>query len=95
MLCPIGSAGGKGVDFDLKSIYNLEEIFRSFPGNVMLPEAWMSKRSARTGRKSEMAAEQAQPPTFRERLELILFLVVEILCLLLFIDFLFIGYYVK
>ena len=34
-------------------------------------------------------------PTIRERLELVLFLAVEILCLLLFIDFLFIGYYVK
>ena len=34
-------------------------------------------------------------PTLRERLELILFLVVEVLCLLLFIDFLFIGFYVK
>ncbi len=38
---------------------------------------------------------EGQTPTFRERLELILFLVVEILCLLLFIDFLFVGYYVK
>ena len=36
-----------------------------------------------------------EAPTLRERLELILFLVVEVLCLLLFIDFLFIGYYVK
>ncbi len=34
-------------------------------------------------------------PTLRERRELILFLVVEVLCLLLFIDFLFIGFYVK
>ena len=32
---------------------------------------------------------------WRDRLELYLFLAVEILCLLLFIDFLFIGYYVK
>ncbi|HCR17716.1 MAG TPA: hypothetical protein DIU35_09545 [Candidatus Latescibacteria bacterium] len=39
--------------------------------------------------------DSAQPPTFRERLELILFLVVEILCLLLFIDFLFLKIYVK
>jgi len=36
-----------------------------------------------------------QPPTFRERFELILFLLVEILCLLLFIDFLFLEIYVK
>lgn len=38
---------------------------------------------------------EAQTPKFRERLELILFFIVEILCLLLFIDFLFLGYYVK
>ncbi len=31
----------------------------------------------------------------REKVEIYLFLAVEILCLLLFIDFLFIGYYVK
>jgi hypothetical protein len=31
----------------------------------------------------------------REKLEIYLFLAVEVLCLLLFIDFLFIGYYVK
>ncbi len=36
-----------------------------------------------------------ETPALRERLELILFLVVEVLCLLLFIDFLFVGYYVK
>jgi hypothetical protein len=39
--------------------------------------------------------DSAQPPTFRERLELILFLLVEILCLLLFVDFLFLKIYVK
>ena len=39
--------------------------------------------------------ESTEAPTVRERVELILFLVVEVLCLLLFIDFLFIGYYVK
>ena len=33
--------------------------------------------------------------SFRERLELILFLAVEVICILLFVDFLFIGYYVK
>ena len=37
----------------------------------------------------------AEAPTFRERLELALFLIVEILCLLLFVDFLFVGYYIK
>jgi len=34
-------------------------------------------------------------PTLRERVELILFIAVEVLCLLLFVDFLFIGFYVK
>ena len=46
-------------------------------------------------KQSSNKEEGAESPTFRERLELILFLVVEILCLLLFIDFLFIGFYVK
>ena len=36
-----------------------------------------------------------EEPTLRDKLEVYLFLAVEILCLLLFIDFLFIGYYVK
>ena len=45
--------------------------------------------------ESANSGPEAQEPTFRERLELILFLVVEVLCLLLFIDFLFVGYYVK
>lgn len=31
----------------------------------------------------------------REKVELILFLAVEVLCLLLFVDFLFFGFYVK
>ena len=44
------------------------------------------KASARTARHR---------PILRERLELILVLVVEVLCLLLFIDFLFIGYYLE
>ena len=38
---------------------------------------------------------ELERPGFRERLELIILLVVEVLCLLLFIDFLFVGYYVK
>jgi hypothetical protein len=37
----------------------------------------------------------AQPPTLRERIELILFLAVEVMCLLLFIDFLFLKIYIK
>ena len=37
----------------------------------------------------------AEAPSLRERAEIILFIVVEVLCLLLFIDFLFIGFYVK
>jgi hypothetical protein len=36
-----------------------------------------------------------EEPGLREKLEIYLFLAVEILCLLLFVDFLFIGYYVK
>lgn len=44
---------------------------------------------------ADAQAEVSQEPTLRERLELILFLVVEVLCLLLFIDFLFVGLYVK
>lgn len=57
----------------------------------------MSKRGSKeqSGSKAETHDEAAEAPGFRERLELILFLAVEILCLLLFIDFLFIGYYVK
>ena len=41
------------------------------------------------------ATPAAEGPTLRERIELILFLVVEVLCLLLFVDFLFFGIYVK
>ncbi len=44
---------------------------------------------------SDSPAEEASEPTFRDRLELVLFLAVEIICILLFVDFLFIGYYVK
>ena len=54
-----------------------------------------SDRFATAGRASEEGDVGAQAPTFRERLELYLFLAVEILCLLLFIDFLFVGFYVK
>ena len=35
------------------------------------------------------------PPGLRERIELILFVAVEVVCLLLFVDFLFFGIYVK
>ena len=41
------------------------------------------------------AAPASEEPTLRERIELILFLVLEVLCLLLFVDFLFFGIYVK
>ena len=56
----------------------------------------MSKGKQRTHEdkvSDEAATETA--PGLRERIELILFLAVEVLCLLLFIDFLFIGFYVK
>ena len=36
-----------------------------------------------------------ETPSLRERVEVVLFIVVEVLCLLLFIDFLFLGFYVK
>lgn len=39
--------------------------------------------------------ETVEPRPFRERLEIMLFIAVEVLCLLLFIDFLFFGFYVK
>ena len=55
----------------------------------------MAKSKAPARRKEGGQDESAQPPTFRERLELILFLLVEIMCLLLFIDFLFLKIYVK
>tara|TARA_B100000676_G_scaffold249664_1_gene253840 strand:- start:415 stop:579 length:165 start_codon:yes stop_codon:yes gene_type:complete len=54
----------------------------------------MAKKSA-----SKQNEPKAQAPEeeagLREKIEVYLFLAVEILCLLLFIDFLFIGYYVK
>jgi hypothetical protein len=40
-------------------------------------------------------ADEAAEPTFRDRLELVLFLAVEIICIVLFADFLFFGYYIK
>ena len=44
---------------------------------------------------SEETEEEGEEPTFRERLKLTLFLIVEVLCLLLFLDFLFFKIYVK
>ncbi|MDP6039823.1 MAG: hypothetical protein QGG64_14825 [Candidatus Latescibacteria bacterium] len=41
------------------------------------------------------APDSHDAPSLRERVELGLFIAVEVLCLLLFIDFLFIGFYVK
>lgn len=46
-------------------------------------------------RPVDLASEAGDGPTLRERIELILFIAVEVLCLLLFVDFLFIGFYVK
>ena len=45
-----------------------------------------------SGYQGEVAVEDGG---WRERLELILFVGVEVICLLLFVDFLFIGYFVK
>ena len=53
----------------------------------------MAKNEAR--KESTPANEPAEEASLREKLEIYLFLAVEVLCLLLFIDFLFIGYYVK
>lgn len=44
-------------------------------------------------RPTEQTAETA--PTLRERAELVLFIAVEVLCLALFVDFLFLGFYIK
>jgi hypothetical protein len=54
---------------------------------------------AKTGKKPS-AAPDPQPEAeatsgWRERAELVLFLAVEVVCLLLFVDFLFFGIYVK
>jgi hypothetical protein len=54
----------------------------------------MAKRDEKkTASPAEIVNEDE--PGLREKLEIYLFLAVEILCLLLFVDFLFIGYYVK
>ena len=58
----------------------------------------MARSKARDSARSsepEGVALEPDAPSLRERVELVLFLVVEVLCLLLFVDFLFIGYYVK
>ena len=48
-----------------------------------------------TQKESKSVEEPVEEAGLREKIEIYLFLAVEILCLLLFIDFLFIGYYVK
>ena len=50
-----------------------------------------SKQATRDEQKHDTQEE----PGLREKIEIYLFLAVELLCLLLFIDFLFIGWYVK
>ena len=60
----------------------------------------MARENKTEDAQNEDSAEQDQEsspeePGLRQQLELVLFLVVEVLCLLLFIDFLFIGFYVK
>jgi hypothetical protein len=54
----------------------------------------MAKRDQKNTASSEEMV-NAEEPRLREKLEIYLFLAVEVLCLLLFVDFLFIGYYVK
>ena len=44
---------------------------------------------------ADASVAEESAPTFRDRLELVLFLAVEIICILLFADFLFFGFYVK
>ena len=46
-------------------------------------------------RASDQTSDTSDAPTLRERAELILFIVVEVLCLALFVDFLFFGFYIK
>ena len=53
----------------------------------------MAKKAQKPVETPAASAEDA--PGLREKIEINLFLAVEILCLLLFVDFLFIGYYVK
>ena len=53
----------------------------------------MAKRDRK--QESKPAETPEEEAGLREKVEIYLFLAVEILCLLLFVDFLFIGYYVK
>jgi len=53
----------------------------------------MAKRDPK--KEVKPAEEPIEEAGLREKIEIYLFLAVEILCLLLFVDFLFIGYYVK
>ena len=62
------------------------------------PRGWLMRGSTWTTPGTDLKAHAPtalRQPIFRERLELILLLVVEVLCLLLFIDFLFIGYHLE
>jgi len=53
----------------------------------------MAKAKKQSAPSKPEAEEEA--PSLRDRAELILFIAVEVLCLILFIDFLFLGIYVK
>jgi hypothetical protein len=58
----------------------------------------MKEKNMAKTRPSDRSAETPDSndaPSLRERVELGLFIAVEVLCLLLFIDFLFIGFYVN
>ena len=55
----------------------------------------MAEKDHDKGQQAGGDEPQTEEAGLREKVEIYLFLAVEILCLLLFIDFLFIGYYVK
>jgi hypothetical protein len=55
----------------------------------------MAKTKQKIQAAPEAEVEPDAPPGLRERIELVLFVAVEVVCLLLFVDFLFFGFYVK
>ena len=55
----------------------------------------MAKNAHTKGQQPGGDEPQVEEAGLREKVEIYLFLAVESLCLLLFVDFLFIGYYVK
>ena len=55
----------------------------------------MAKTKQKKQAAPETEPEMEAAPGLRERVELVLFVTVEVVCLLLFVDFLFFGIYVK